>query len=312
MKKRWSTGILTLLMSGALTLGGCARDTGRAESFAGLAGEDASADDEPKTQAIMGAWVTPDGYSDQDLIALANEHGGYNSVYAAAVNAGYIGDPMGTPEGDAEGATASSGDPSGGTGGGSDNQGGTGDPSGGGDSNDTPGSGGDNGGGTWGDGGGGTWGDGGGGTWGDGGGGTWGDDGGGWETSGAGAANEPDDGIAHREGQVVARMTSYAVTAGIVSQADTPAPGPADLIALGILAYGLYMTSGSGSDAPAQPCEACPEPDPPQVHEDHSHGNCEGAHWHYFRYNQNPQTCACYNQRMFGGCCGEGDANAPC
>lgn len=34
-------------------------------------------------------------------------------------------------------------------------------------------------------------------------------------------------------------FTRYAITAGITSQVDSPAPGPADLVALGILAVGL-------------------------------------------------------------------------
>ncbi len=312
--KRWSAGFLSVLMSGALVLAGCARDESRRQSFADLAGDGTSDQDEPSTQAVMSAWVYPEGYTDQDLIALANEHGGYGAIYSAAVNAGYINEPASS----GDGPSSSDDDNSGGTWGG-DDDGGNDDASGGGSQ-----SGGDDGnsGGTWGDEGGqgddgGTWGDGGG-TWGDGGG-TWGDDGGTWGEDGGGGGfgstgladeYDPDEGITHRDAALTSRMTPYAVTAGIVSQADTPAPGPADLIALGILAYGLYMTSGS--QAPATPCEPCPQPDPPQVHNDHSHGNCPGAHWHYFRYNQNPTTCVCYNQRMFGGCCGEGDPEAPC
>jgi hypothetical protein len=34
-------------------------------------------------------------------------------------------------------------------------------------------------------------------------------------------------------------FSEYAVTAGVVSQADSPLPGPADLVALGILMFGI-------------------------------------------------------------------------
>jgi hypothetical protein len=50
-------------------------------------------------------------------------------------------------------------------------------------------------------------------------------------------------------------------------------------------------------------CDPCPMPPPPQVHRDHPHGVCQD-HWHYFKYNQNPETCVCYLQRLFGGCLG--------
>jgi hypothetical protein len=56
-----------------------------------------------------------------------------------------------------------------------------------------------------------------------------------------------------------------------------------------------------------KPCPPCPEPPKPQVHKDHDHYPClkdtgSMTHWHYFTYNQNPDTCKCYLQRHFGGC----------
>ena len=63
------------------------------------------------------------------------------------------------------------------------------------------------------------------------------------------------------------------------------------------------------------PCPPCPPPPPPQIHRvppSKPHFPCPGDHWHYFKYNQNPVTCQYYLQRLFGGCCGTGDPNAPC
>lgn len=49
------------------------------------------------------------------------------------------------------------------------------------------------------------------------------------------------------------------------------------------------------------PCPPCPEPPAREEHYDHPHYPC-GAHWHYFVYNQNPNSCQCFLQRRFGGC----------
>ena len=44
------------------------------------------------------------------------------------------------------------------------------------------------------------------------------------------------------------------------------------------------------TDEKAKECDPCPPPPPPQVHRDHPHFPCQD-HWHYFVYNQNPETC---------------------
>jgi hypothetical protein len=68
-------------------------------------------------------------------------------------------------------------------------------------------------------------------------------------------------------------FTEYAVTAGVVSQLDSPLPGPADLAALGIMAVGLYKVGALGlnalstatAPAPATtPAPTSPPPPPPQ------------------------------------------------
>lgn len=58
--------------------------------------------------------------------------------------------------------------------------------------------------------------------------------------------DEPES-ISHRFNAGV--MTSYAATAGIVSQLDTPAPGPGDLVAIAILAWGLGHALITPSDS---------------------------------------------------------------
>jgi RHS repeat-associated protein len=46
---------------------------------------------------------------------------------------------------------------------------------------------------------------------------------------------------------------------------------------------------------PDPPCEPCQGPLPPmRIDEDHSHKACPGAHVHYFVWDQNPKTCACF------------------
>ena len=83
--------------------------------------------------------------------------------------------------------------------------------------------------------------------------------------------------IAQSETEVVVVMfevfTTHAVTAGVVSQLDSPLPGPADLAALGILTIGLYKAGAVAinalitATAPA-PTASTPPPPPgptPQV-----------------------------------------------
>jgi RHS repeat-associated protein len=62
---------------------------------------------------------------------------------------------------------------------------------------------------------------------------------------------------------------------------------------------------------PCPPCDETEDPLPEdQIHMTPGQHGCEGGHWHSFRYNQNPYTCECYPQRVFGGCCGT--PGAPC
>jgi RHS repeat-associated protein len=45
-------------------------------------------------------------------------------------------------------------------------------------------------------------------------------------------------------------------------------------------------------------CPPCPAPPPDDVHNVPNQHGCPNGHVHYFRYNQNPQTCTCYLQRL--------------
>ena len=76
--------------------------------------------------------------------------------------------------------------------------------------------------------------------------------------------------IAQSETEVVVVMfevfTEHAVTAGIVSQVDSPLPGPADLAAIGILAVGLYKAGAVAIGAlitATAPAPTSPPPPPP-------------------------------------------------
>ena len=67
-----------------------------------------------------------------------------------------------------------------------------------------------------------------------------------------------------------------------------------------------YLADIWTDDGPNE-CPPCPKPPPAVTHYDHDHGGCfkrtgSKTHWHWFRYNQNPKTCKCYLQRMYGGC----------
>jgi hypothetical protein len=107
----------------------------------------------------------------------------------------------------------------------------------------------------------------------------------------------------------------FATAAGIVSQVDSPLPGPADLVALGILAVGLVAAGAIVLSQPrtqaCPPCPPNPAPEIDRVPPSTPHWPCTGDHWHYRVYNQNPVTCECFlSGRLFGGCCG--DPGAPC
>jgi RHS repeat-associated protein len=49
------------------------------------------------------------------------------------------------------------------------------------------------------------------------------------------------------------------------------------------------------------PCPAAPF-GPPQYHHVQNQHGCPNGHWHYWRWDQNPQTCKCYPKRLVGGC----------
>ncbi len=111
-------------------------------------------------------------------------------------------------------------------------------------------------------------------------------------------------------------FSRYAVAAGIASQVDSPAPGPGDVVAVGILVVGLIAAIAATTSTTARPCPPCPAPPSPQIDRvppSRPHFPCPGDHWHYYVYNQNPVTCQCFGpRRMFGGCCGMGASGAPC
>jgi len=137
------------------------------------------------------------------------------------------------------------------------------------------------------------------------------------ETSESGVIQRTANGNLMRDAATFgAVFTRYAVAAGITSQLDSPAPGPADLIAIGILLVGLgvatYTVATSSTTArTCPPCPANPPPEIDRVPPSDPHFPCPGDHWHYREYNQNPQTCVCHlSGRKFGGCCGT--PGAPC
>lgn len=107
-------------------------------------------------------------------------------------------------------------------------------------------------------------------------------------------------------------FTRYAIAAGIASQVDSPAPGPGDVVALGILAVGLVAAGVAVLSRPAcPPCPANPAPEIDRVPPSTPHWPCPDDHWHFKVYNQNPTTCQCFlSGRLFGGCCGL--LGAPC
>lgn len=117
---------------------------------------------------------------------------------------------------------------------------------------------------------------------------------------------------------IVAGLTIYEVgmlAAGALAIMLASPPGQRATKAIADEISSLGQRADALTDAPPVPVEACPDkpetrecdpcppPPPPQIHRDHPHGICQD-HWHYFRYNQDPVSCVCYPQRMFGGCLG--------
>jgi hypothetical protein len=90
-------------------------------------------------------------------------------------------------------------------------------------------------------------------------------------------------------------------------EAATGPPGWA--VAAGLAVAGVALIGIGYLLTRSRACPPCPAPPGPEIDRDHGHFPC-ADHWHYFRYNQNPQTCQCFLQRLFGGCCGE--PGAPC
>jgi len=67
--------------------------------------------------------------------------------------------------------------------------------------------------------------------------------------------------------------------------------------------FGPAGAAGGGGGGPnicpdPNPCPPCPTPPPDQVHNVPNQHGCPNGHVHYFKYNQNPQTCTCYLQRL--------------
>ncbi len=125
-----------------------------------------------------------------------------------------------------------------------------------------------------------------------------------------------DSGLLQRQGFAEV-FTRYAVAAGVASQVDSPAPGPGDVVAVGILVVGLFAAvAAATSSTTARPCPPCPSPPSPEIDRvppSRRHFPCPGDHWHFYVYNQNPVSCQCFGpRRMFGGCCGIGAPGAPC
>lgn len=95
--------------------------------------------------------------------------------------------------------------------------------------------------------------------------------------------------IAQSETEVVVVMfevfTTHAVTAGVVSQLDSPLPGPADLAALGILTIGLYKAGAvainalitATAPAPTASTPPPPAPPPPPPPRRYPNQTCENA-----------------------------------
>ena len=103
------------------------------------------------------------------------------------------------------------------------------------------------------------------------------------------------------------RDSVKATIKGVVIRVATGTMSPqalGDIIKiLGLMLFSMLLAAMvAEATTTAKCCPPCPPPPPPETHWDHPHGDCPGIHWHYFRYNQDPETCKCYLQRIFGGC----------
>ena len=102
-------------------------------------------------------------------------------------------------------------------------------------------------------------------------------------------------------------MARYATAAGVSALADSPLPGPGDVLAAAILIVGVahVLYEATVAVTLTRPlvnrCAACPPPPPPSARLDtvppsRPHWPCTGSHTHAYTYyyNQNPITCACF------------------
>jgi hypothetical protein len=109
---------------------------------------------------------------------------------------------------------------------------------------------------------------------------------------------------------LVAAGTGLLVTDAELSPVEAATGPPGWAVAAGLAVAGVALIGIGYLLTRAKTCPPCPAPPGPDIHSGHTHFPCTGAHWHHFRYNQNPETCQCFLQRLFGGCCG--DPGAPC
>ena len=108
---------------------------------------------------------------------------------------------------------------------------------------------------------------------------------------------------------LVAAGSGLLVTDAELSPVEAATGPPGWAVAAGLAVTGVALIGIGYLLTRARTCPPCPAPPGPEIHRDHTHYPCTD-HWHYFRYNQNPQTCQCFLQRLFGGCCGV--PGAPC
>ncbi|MFO0606354.1 MAG: DUF4157 domain-containing protein [Polyangiales bacterium] len=119
---------------------------------------------------------------------------------------------------------------------------------------------------------------------------------------------------------VVRRFALRGAAAAGVAAADGPLP-IGDLIALGLTIWMIWdlirLWNELWREASTLPrsrnCPPCPAPPPPDIHRvppHEPHFPCPADHYHWFRYNQNPQTCQCFLQRKTECCLGL--PGAPC
>jgi hypothetical protein len=98
-------------------------------------------------------------------------------------------------------------------------------------------------------------------------------------------------------------FSQYAVTAAVTSQVDSPLPGPADLVGLGIMVGGIVdagllgglllatiqelLTTRAAVSSTTIPCPPCRDPPAPDSRRDivppaAPHWPCPGTHTHYY------------------------------